>query len=290
MTATPHIAFLGLGHMGRPMARNLAEAGFAVRTWNRSGGSVDGCTAAVTIADAVRGADIAVTMLAEDTAVATVTFGPGGLLHSLKPGGLHLGMSTISVALAQRLAEAHVEAGQGFVAAPVFGRPAAAEARQLWIVPGGDPAHVQRLAPVFAALGQGTFPMPGAREAALAKLCGNFMIASTIESLAEAMTLGEKGGIAPDRLLGMLTGTIFGAPVVARYGQMIAKGEYTPAGFGMALGLKDMRLVLEAGEGSRTPMPVAELLRSRFLAALAGGKEELDWAGIAEVVREQAGL
>jgi 3-hydroxyisobutyrate dehydrogenase-like beta-hydroxyacid dehydrogenase len=284
------IAVLGLGQMGRPIARNLAAAGFTVRAWNRSGGSVDGVVPALTIADAVQGADVVVTMLAEDTAVSTVTLGPGGIVEHLGGGGIHVGMSTVSVDLAGRLDEAHRRAGQGFVAAPVFGRPAAAEARQLWIVPGGDAAHVERLAPVFAAVGQGTFPMPGAREAALAKLCGNFMIAATIETLAEAMALGEKGGVAPEQLLRMLTGTLFGAPVVARYGQMIATGAYTPAGFAMALGLKDMRLVLEAGEGSRTPMPVAELLRSRFLTALATGKDDLDWAGIAQVVREQAGL
>jgi 3-hydroxyisobutyrate dehydrogenase-like beta-hydroxyacid dehydrogenase len=284
------VAVLGLGQMGRPIAVNLVAAGFAVRTWNRSGGAVEGAVACATIADAVAAADVALTMLAEDAAVEAVTFGDGRLLAGLRRGTLHVGMSTISVALAGRLAEAHRDAGQGFVAAPVFGRPEAAAARQLWIVPGGDAADVAALASVFAALGQGTFPMPGAREAALAKLCGNFMIAANIEILAEALALGEKGGIPPAALLGMLTGTLFGSPVVKRYGAMIAAGQFTPPGFAMALGLKDMHLVLEAGEQSRTPLPVAELLRSRFLTALATGREGLDWAGIAGVVREQAGL
>ncbi|HEX5819124.1 MAG TPA: NAD-binding protein, partial [Gemmatimonadales bacterium] len=104
------------------------------------------------------------------------------------------------------------------------------------------------------------------------------------------LALGEKGDIPPRQLLDMLTGTLFGSPVVKRYGAMIAKGEFTPPGFAMALGLKDMRLVLDAGEASRTPLPVADLLRSRFLTALAGGKGDLDWTGIAQVVREEAGL
>ena len=289
-SASRTLAVLGLGHMGRPIARNLVAAGFSVRTWNRSGGAVDGATDCSTIAEAVQGAEIAITMLSEDAAVESVTFGEGRLLHSLRGGGLHVGMSTVSVALAERLAEAHREVGQGFVAAPVFGRPEAAAAKQLWIVPGGESMHIESLAPVFAAIGQGTFPMPGARQAALAKLCGNFMIAANIEVLAEVLTLGEKGGIEPERLLDMLTSTLFGSPVVKRYGAMIAKNQFTPPGFAMALGLKDMRLVLEAGEGSRTPLPVAELLRSRFLTALANGKEGLDWAGFAAVVREQAGL
>ena len=293
MTATSPsstIAFLGLGHMGRPMARNLVDAGFSVRTWNRSGGAVKGAKECSTIAQAAQDAGIAITMLADDAAVEAVTFGEGRLLGMLRSGALHVGMSTISVALADRLSDAHRAAEQAFVAAPVFGRPEAAEAGQLWIVPGGHAAHLETLAPVFAALGQGTFPMPGARQAALAKLCGNFLIAANIEIIAEALALGEKGDIPPLQLLEMLTGTLFGSPVVKRYGAMIAKGEFTPPGFAMALGLKDMRLVLEAGEESRTPMPVAELLRSRFLTALAAGKDGLDWSGIAEVVREQAGL
>ena len=289
-TSIRTVAVLGLGQMGRPMAANLVAAGFAVRTWNRSGGTVDGAVACATIEDAATGADVALTMLSEDAAVEAVTFGEGRLQASLRRGALHVGMSTVSVALAGRLAEAHRAAGQGFVAAPVFGRPVAAAAGQLWIVAGGDAADVEALAAVFAALGQGTFPMPGAREAALAKLCGNFMIAANVEILAEALVLGEKGGIPPAALLQMLTGTLFGSPVVQRYGGMIAAGEFTPPGFAMALGLKDMRLVLEAGEQSRTPLPVADLLRSRFLTALATGKEGLDWAGIAGVVREQAGL
>lgn len=284
------VAVLGLGRMGRPMAGNLVSSGFAVRTWNRSGGAVAGAAERASIAEAVGEADVALTMLADDAALEAVTFGEGRLLSGLGRGALHVGMSTISVALAGRLAEAHRAAGQGFVAAPVFGRPEAAAARQLWIVPGGDAADVERLAPVFAALGQGTFPMPGAREAALAKLCGNFMIAANIELIAEALALGEKGGIPPAALLGMLTGTLFGSPVVKRYGAMIAAGEFTPPGFAMALGLKDMRLVLEAAEQGRTPLPVAELLHSRFLTAMATGREGLDWAGIAAVVREEAGL
>jgi 3-hydroxyisobutyrate dehydrogenase-like beta-hydroxyacid dehydrogenase len=289
-TSIRTVAVLGLGQMGRPIAANLVAAGFAVRTWNRSGGTVEGAVACATIADAAAGADVALTMLSEDAAVEAVTFGEGRLLVALRGGALHVGMSTVSVALAGRLAEAHRAAGQGFVAAPVFGRPDAAAAGRLWIVPGGDAPDVEALAAVFAALGQGTFPMPGAREAALAKLCGNFLIAANIEIIAEALALGEKGGIPPAALLHMLTGTLFGSPVVQRYGGMIASGAFSPPGFAMALGLKDMRLVLEAGEQSRTPLPVAELLRSRFLTALATGREGLDWAGIAGVVREQAGL
>lgn len=284
------IAFLGLGQMGQPMARNLVLAGFDVRTWNRSGGSVEGATASRTIEEAVRPAEIVVTMLSEDAALRAVTFGDGKLLASLRTGRIHVGMSTISVALATELATVHTEGGQRFVNAPVFGRPDAAAAGKLWIVPGGSGADLAELAPLFAALGQGTFPMPGPAQSALAKLCGNFMIAATLESVGEALALGEKGGIAPEQLLGMLTGTLFGAPVVQRYGGMIARQEFSPAGFAMALGLKDMRLVLQAGDGLEVPLPLADLLRTRFLQAMAQGKGDLDWSGVTTLIRESAGL
>ena len=284
------VAFLGLGHMGQPMARNLVLDGFDVRTWNRSGGSVEGATACRTIEEAVRPAEAVVTMLAEDAAVRAVTFGEGKLRASLRTGGIHVGMSTISVALAAELATTHAEGSQRYVNAPVFGRPDMAAAKKLFVVPGGSAADIAELAPVFAAVGQGTFPMPGAAESAIAKLCGNFMLASLLESLSEALTLGEKGGVPPAHLLGMLTGTLFGLPVVHGYGGMIARQQFTPAGFAMALGLKDMRLVLEAGDGLRVPMPLADLLRTRFLEAVARGRGDLDWSGIAMVAREAAGL
>lgn len=284
------LAVLGLGHMGRPIAANLVAAKFEVRTWNRSGGMVDGARACATIAEAVQGADVVITMLADDVALRSVTFGEGKLLATLRRGGIHLSMSTISLALAQELDVVHQEASQRFVACPVFGRPEAAASRKLWLVPGGDPKDLEYLRNVLQVLGQGAFPMARPVDAALAKLCGNFMIAATIEALAETLTLGEKGGIPPEQLLEMLTGTLFGAPVVQRYGAMIARTEFTPAGFAMSLGLKDTRLVLEAGEALRVPMPVADLVRTRYLTALARGRADEDWAGLAGVVREEAGL
>jgi 3-hydroxyisobutyrate dehydrogenase-like beta-hydroxyacid dehydrogenase len=199
-------------------------------------------------------------------------------------------MSTISVELAGELATVHAEGGQRFVNAPVFGRPEMAAAAKLFIVPGGNAADIAQLGPLFAAVGQGTFPMPGARESAVAKLCGNFMLAALIESLGEALTLGEKGGVAPAQLLGMLTGTLFGVPVVHGYGGMMVRQQFSPAGFAMALGLKDMKLVLQAGDRLEVPMPLADLLRTRFLQAMAQGKDDLDWSGMSTVIRESAGL
>lgn len=276
--------------MGRAMAASLVSHGISVRTWNRSGGQVDGAEASATIEGAVRGADVAVTMLSEDAAVRAVTLGEGKLRAALRPGATHVGMSTISVQLAAELAALHEESGQHYVNAPVFGRPDMAAAGKLFILAGGPAGSVAGLDALFKAMGQGTLPMASAPHSALAKLCGNFMLASTIESLAEAMTLGEKGGIPPAFLLQMLTGTLFNIPVVHGYGGMIARQEFTPPGFALPMGLKDVRLVLAAAEQLEVPMPFAEQLRSRFLEAMAQGHQDLDWSGIATVVRESAGL
>lgn len=284
------VAFLGLGKMGRAMVARLVGAGVSVRTWTRSGAVVEGAESAASIEKAARGADVAITMLSEDAALRAVTMGEGHLLQVLASGAMHVNMGTISVHLAGELASLHLAAGQRFVNAPVFGRPESAAAGQLWILGGGSADDLQRLAPLFAVLGQGTLPFANARQSALAKLCGNFMIMGLIELLAESMTLAEKGGIPPRQLLEMLTTTLFNLPVVHGYGGMIARQEFEPAGFALPLGLKDARLLLEAGDALRVPLPVAAMIRERFIAALAAGREDQDWSSIAAMVREDAGL
>ncbi len=293
MPDRPRLAVLGLGAMGMPIARNLVAGGFPVSVWNRSperARDVAGARPAVTPADACADADIAVTALADDRAVEAVVFGGHGMLASLPRGACHAGLSTISVALSRRLAAAHGAAGQGYVAAPVFGRPEAAAARQLWIVTGGPDADVERASAVFDASGQGTFRMGDAPQASLAKLLGNFLIASTIEMLGEALCAAEKAGVEPGRFLELLTGTLFGAPVIRRYGQLVADTAFEPAGFRLALGFKDLGLVLAAGDELRAPLPLAGLLRDRLLTALARDRGHLDWSGLTSVIREEAGL
>jgi len=287
-----NIAFLGLGAMGVPMARNLAAAGHDLVVWNRTPkpDAVPGARSATSPAEACRAVELAITMLADDAAVESVVFDRDGVLGALARGACHLGMSTVSVGLARRLADAHSSQGQGFVASPVFGRPDAAAARKLWIVPGGTAADVARSRPVLEALGQGIFPMPDAPGAALAKLLGNFLILATIESLGEALALAEKSGLDPERLLEMLTGTVFGSPIAKNYGKIIATTAFEPAGFRLPLGLKDAKLALAAGEELNVPLPLAGLTRDRLLTALARGRADWDWSGLASVIREDAGL
>jgi 3-hydroxyisobutyrate dehydrogenase-like beta-hydroxyacid dehydrogenase len=288
------LGFIGLGRMGAAMASNLVKAGHEVTVFNRSREKArilveQGARAADDIAGACHG-DAVITMLADDNAVESVVFGEAGILASLGRNAVHVSMSTISVALSERLEAAHEKAGQRYVAAPVFGRPDAAAAAKLFILASGAPEATETCMPIFAALGQRTFRIDHRPAAAnLVKLSGNFLIAAVIESLGEAIALVSKAGIDKHEYLEMLTSTLFATPVYKNYGGMIADTKFEPAGFAAPLGHKDIRLTLAAAEALRVPMPLASLLRDRFLALLAQGGEKLDWSGIATLAAKDAG-
>jgi 3-hydroxyisobutyrate dehydrogenase-like beta-hydroxyacid dehydrogenase len=229
-------------------------------------------------------------MLANDEAVERVVLGRDGVVANLARGALHVSSSTISVALSERLTEAHAEKKQRFVAAPVFGRPDVAAAGRLFIVAGGDAAAIEAAGPVFAAMGQRTFVISDTPAGAnLVKLSGNFLGASVIESLGEALALVGKAGIDERQYLEFLTSTLFDAPIYKTYGALITEGRFSPAGFAAPLGQKDIRLVLAAAEDLRVPMPVASLLRDRFLNLLAHGGDRLDWSAIGRLPAADAG-
>ena len=288
------VGFIGLGHMGAGMAANLLKAGHDVTVYNRTRTKIEalvaqGAKAAASVSDACRG-DAVITMLANDDAVERVVFGDGGIIGSLPAGASHISSSTISVALSEKLEAAHAKAGQQFVAAPVFGRPDAAAAGQLFVIAAGGRDTLDAVAPLFDAIGQKTFVVSGTPKAAnLVKLSGNFLIASVIESLGEAMALVGKGGVDRRQYLDILTSTLFDAPVYKTYGGLIADGTFEPAGFAAPLGYKDIRLALAAAEDLRVPLPLASLLRDRFLTLLAHGGDKLDWSAIGQLAAKDAG-
>ena len=288
------IGFVGLGNMGAAMAANLLRAGHEVAAYNRSPDKVaalvaQGAQPAATVAEACRG-DAVVTMLSDAAAVEAVTFGDNGILAVLPAGATHFSCSTSCVELADRLAASHAEAGQEFVSAPVFGRPEAAVAAKLFVVAAGAPAVIATMSPIFDALGQQTFVLgEEPRAANLVKISGNFLIASVIESLGEAMALVGKAGVDKQQYLELLTSTLFGAPVYRTYGALLARGEFAPAGFAATFGLKDVKLALSAGEALQVPLPVASLLRDRFLTLLATGGSELDWSAVGALSAWEAG-
>jgi len=289
------IGFIGLGHMGSEMAANLVRAGHEVTVFNRS---VDrrrplvdlGAREAATVADACDG-EVVITMLADDAALRQVALADEGIVGKLRKGGTHISMSTVSVELTRNLSKVHEEAGQRFVAAPVFGRPEVAAAAKLFIVAAGNPDAVSACQPLFDAMGQRTFQLgTEAAAASLVKLSGNFMLAATIETLGEALALVRKAGINPATFLDLLTSTLFPAPAYRTYGTLIAESKFQPAGFAAPLGHKDVRLVLAASDSLRVPMPVASLLNDRFVRLLAEGREQLDWSAIGLLAAEDAGL
>lgn len=293
------IGFIGLGNMGSGMAVSLIKAGHEVTVYNRTADKAktlveQGAHYAAQVADACRG-EVVITMLADDIAVESVVFGNTGVagsavIGSLGKGGIHISSSTISVALAEKLTAAHATSGQRFISAPVFGRPEAAAAAKLYIAIGGAPDAVDACMPLFEAMGQKSFRLSEKPSAAnLVKLSGNFLISSVIEALGEAFALVGKAGLDEHQYLDCLTSTLFNAPVYKTYGGIIVDKKFEPAGFVASLGLKDNRLVLAAAETLRVPMPLASLIRDRFLSLLAQGGESLDWSAISQLAAADAG-
>jgi len=289
------LAFIGLGKMGAGMARNLVRAGHRVVGYNRTRDKAealagDGLRVAGSIRDVCRDAQAVITMLADDAALEQVVSGDGGIAANLSEGATHISCSTIGTAMARRLSAEHADRGQHFLSAPVFGRPEAAESRKLLVVAGGAADLVERFRPLFDAIGRQTF-VAGAEpwQANALKLCGNFMIATMIEAFGEAFAHLRKSNVDPHVFLDAMV-ALFGSPVYANYGGMIADRRFEPAGFALPLGLKDVRLVLAAAEERAVPMPMASLLRDRLLTAIALGQEHLDWSSVARVSEQNAGL
>jgi 3-hydroxyisobutyrate dehydrogenase-like beta-hydroxyacid dehydrogenase len=198
-------------------------------------------------------------------------------------------MSTISTACASQLSAEHARHGQGYVAAPVFGNPDAAKARQLFIVAGGAPADLVRCQPVFDCLGQRTF-VAGAnpQQANLIKLLGNMMTATALEALAETVAVVRKRGLDPQPFVEIMTSTMFGGRAHRIYGDKIVRQAYAP-GFILPLVLKDVRLALAEAEKSGTPMPSVGVVRDRLITGIARGYGDLDWTVLGRIAAEEAG-
>jgi 3-hydroxyisobutyrate dehydrogenase-like beta-hydroxyacid dehydrogenase len=290
------IAFLGLGRMGAGIAANLIRAGHEVAVWNRSAQKAQslvsqGATQAATPKAAAAGSEVVLTMLADDAALDEVLGGSDGLLQGLARGALHVSLSTISVATADRIAAAHRAHGQRYLSAPVFGRPEAAAAAKLFIVAAGPEADFKTASALFSAIGQRTFYLSETPSSAnLLKLCGNFAILAAIETFAEAMTLAAKGGIPKQQFLEVMTSSLFDLPVYRNYGGALVEERFVPAGFAAPLGLKDMRLLGQSAETLRVPMPVLNVLKDHLLQTIGREGEDVDWSAIGRTVAKNGGL
>ena len=289
------IGLIGLGNMGSGIAKSLLRAGHKLTVYNRTRSRAEalkaqGATVAGLIAEACRG-EAVLTMLSDDPALEAVVFGEGGILASLPRGGVHVSLSTISVALSDRLTEAHKKAGQEYVAAPVFGRPDAAENAKLAVVAAGVKLSVERCRPVLEALGPKLLVIGEKPSMAnTVKITGNFLIATVLESLGESLAFVRKSGLDAAAVLDFFTSTFFNAPIYKTYGGLILEGKHDQVGFALPLGFKDLRLMLQAAEAQTVPVPIASVLHDRFVVALARGYENKDWSVLGRVAAEDAGL
>ncbi len=282
------IGFLGLGKMGVPMARLLLAARHELTVWNRSAAKSDalrneGAQVAATPADVARASDIVMTMLFDDTAHEEVLFGPkdlpvNGLLGALRPGALHIALSTISVALSERLTQEHARRGQEYVAAPVFGRPNVAAEGRLWIAVAGADDAITRARPLLEPLSRGISVVgKEPRQAHALKLGGNFLISAMIHSLAESFVFAAAQGIDPEVFLETVNSALFQSPFYAAYGNVMLHPPEKP-GATMDLGAKDLRLLREAAQSRGTRMSLADDLAGIFDEALRTGLADEDWA------------
>jgi 3-hydroxyisobutyrate dehydrogenase-like beta-hydroxyacid dehydrogenase len=300
--ASPNLvlAFIGLGRMGTVMAANLAAAGHDVIAYLRHPARAAELASlgirTVTAFDEIFACDVVITMLPDDAAVRDVVFGShelgrDGLVTGMSPGSIHLGMSTVSPLCAADVAAAHARHTQGYVAAPVFGNPDAARARELFIIAAGALDHIERCRPLLDSLGQKTFVIGSDPAAAsIIKLAGNAISAVTIETLAEILALARKRGVDPALLMAVLTGTMYGGRAHRLFGGKIAGQDYMAGGFVFPLALKDVRLMLAEGEAAAVPMPTLSVVRDRLLTGIAKGYAVLDWSALGLLAAEEAGL
>ncbi|MGZ3281810.1 MAG: NAD(P)-dependent oxidoreductase [Xanthobacteraceae bacterium] len=291
---TMEVGFLGTGRMGKAMAANLLKAGHRVRAWDKSPEPLHeleraGADIAANAADAVRG-DAVISMLPNDAALREV-FLAGDLLKRARGGLVSVNMGTVSLDCVDELVAAHDEHNIPYVAATVFGRPDVAAAGKLAIMAAGDAAAIDRVQPLFDAMGHKTHRVgPEARHANIAKIAGNLMVASAIEAIAEAAALLRKYRMSAPDVLDVIITSLFNVPVYQGYGRAIGGRQYVPPGFDLVLGMKDVNLALKAGEQANVPLPFASVLRDAFLDAIANGDADKDWSAIARVAARKAGL
>jgi 3-hydroxyisobutyrate dehydrogenase-like beta-hydroxyacid dehydrogenase len=270
---TMNIAFLGLGKMGAPMVRRLLETGQQLTVWNRTPEHAApivaaGATLAATPAEAAQNADAVLTMLFDDAANEQVLFGANGVMNALRPGALHIALSTIGVALSQRLAAEHASRGQLYVT----------EEGRLWIVAAGADSATAAARPLLAPLSRGISVIGTEPSQAHAlKLGGNFLISAMIHSLSEAFVYAAGQGIDPEVFLETVNSALFQSPFYAAYGKVMLHPPEQP-GATIDLGAKDLRLLREAAAARNTTLSLADNLAQIFTQAQQSGLASEDWA------------
>lgn len=277
------IGFLGLGNMGMPMVRRLIDAGHSLTVWNRTAKVAEplvstGAVQKASAAEAVRGQEIVFSMLFDDAAHEQVLLGVDGAIAAMDAGTLHIACSTISVGLAERLTEEHARRHLQYVAAPVFGRPKVAADGRLWIVVAGADDAVAKARPVLEPLGRGiTVIGETPAQANALKIAGNFGISMMIQALSEITVFGNAYDMDPALLLETINNALFQSPFYTAYSKVLLDPPAKP-GATVRLGLKDLKLLLDAADAKDVHLSIAEQMESRFNEIIAAGNGEADWA------------
>ena len=288
------VGFIGIGRMGKAMARNLLKAGHRVRAWDTASKALDeikqdGAEIAASARDAF-GGDAVISMLPNDAAIRE-TFITGDALPAAGSSTIHVNSATASIACVDELTRVHAAKGVPYVSAPVYGRPEMAAERNLNVLAAGDAAALARVQPLFDAIGKRTWRLGDApRNANVAKIAGNLMVACMLEAMGEAAALARAYDMAPSAVLDPVVGSIFDVPIYRIYAGLVGSGRFEPPGFDLLLGLKDAKLALDAGENARVPLPFASVLRDNYLEAIAHGDAGKDWSAISTVAARRAGL
>ncbi len=283
-TATQVIAFLGTGRMGGPMAANLARAGFAVRAWDRTASRAaalaeDGATVTASPAEAVKGAGILITMLADGPATEQAWNGPDGLLAAAGPGLIWVQMATVGLEWTERFANTATRYGMPFFDAPVSGSQGPAQAGELTILASGPPWLREAVDPVFAALGRATTWLGPAGHGTRAKLVLNNWLADLTETTAETLAFARQLGVDPATIVDLLESTPLGSPYAVQKARTMLAGDFTPA-FALKHALKDADLAAQAARESGTELTLTDALLPRWRRAAASGHADDDLAAI----------
>ncbi|MDR2406399.1 MAG: NAD(P)-dependent oxidoreductase [Deltaproteobacteria bacterium] len=285
--------FIGLGRMGSHMAKNMIDHGLSLGVYNRDPEKAlpfQGLAQEVypDLVSALKGADLLFTMVADDQALESILNDENMALMS--PLGLHVSHSTVSPALIKRLSTKLIKSGREHLSAPVMGRPAAAASGSLKLLLAGSSSAKELARPYLEPLGE-FFDFGEEPASSLnVKLAFNFMIVSLIETLSEAFSFVDKNSVDPRKFQELITATLFSAPAVKTYGELILKGDFDQAGFLLSLGAKDLNLVIDQSKSSKVPLPIAQIVENRFVRAKNRNWENKDWCVISELQREDSGL
>lgn len=286
------IGFIGLGNLGTPIAENLHEYYKDLAVYNRTIAKAQpfeekGAVVCSSVKELASVCDIVFTIVSDDAAIKQITDWEDGIAANLKPGGIHVSMSTILPATSDELFKLHQQYNNHYIACPILGRPEAARARKLNFLISGDNKIADAVKPLLTQAGAAAIWEYGNATSAsnVAKLCSNYMILAAMQSMAEGINLARKSGINESAWMNMLTSTLFNCGVYINYGNLILKEIFRPAAFTLGLGLKDAMLINKQAESANAKMPLAQLVKEEYAQLMKDGYADYDWSALALIVK-----